>query len=695
MSKTLVLAEKPSVAKDLARIIGASDKHKTYYEGPKYVVTWAYGHLLTLKMPEDLNPDWQKWQMDTLPMLPKQIGIKPLPKTNSQLRAIAQLSKRKDITAAVIATDSGRAGELLARWIFQWIRFKKPLKRLWISSQTKKSVQDGFKHLAPAAKYDKLYESELARTKADWLIGLNVTRALTVKYEDNLNAGRVQTPTLNLVNQRQTKVETFMPQTYYTVALLMQNQKGHLVTKKPQQFKTHQAAEDFVAQLMTESAVVADVVTKVKKQSAPLPYDLTEIQLVASNKYHFSAKKTLSLIQSLYEIHKVVSYPRTDSKYLPQDVASTMGDRLKAIANFDQRAKKIIQTGAKVTKPAVFNDQKVTDHYALIPTEEYPQVTRLSSDELKIYELIVDRFVGLFSQQHIVHETTATVKVGQAQFKFKQETVAQAGWQPETKTTSAPTFDWTKGKHFKPKFQIDKALTKAPALLNDGTLLAQMEHYDLGTPATRAEIIEKLIKSETMQRQGHSLAVTPKGKQLLKLVNPSLVSPELTAKWEQQLEAIANDQQKPQQFIQGIEQDTQRLVKEIKQSNVQYKDYALTTKLCPKCGAKLRERNTRNGKIYVCTNPECDYKRRKDPKVSNHRCPQCHRKMEILEGKTGPYFRCKYDGTTEKMMSKNQRKQKMTKHEERKLMKKINQNQEPEESPLALALKAAMAKDDK
>lgn len=652
MSKTLVLAEKPSVAKDLAKIIGATEKHKTYYEGKNYIITWAFGHLLTLKMPEDLKPEWRQWQLETLPMLPKNIGIKPLPKTSGQLKAISQLAKRKDVTSGIIATDSGRAGELLARWIFQWIRFDKPLKRLWISSQTTKSVKDGFKHLAPAQKYDKLYESELARTKADWLVGLNVTRALTVKYKDNLNAGRVQTPTLNLVNQRQVKAETFIPKTYYTVSFTYRNEKGQLDTKNPLQFKTHQAAENFVNELSKEVGIVTDLKVKEQSQSAPLPFDLTEIQLVAS----------------------------------------TMKERLQAIANFEPQAKKLLQNGAKVTKPSVFNDQKVTDHYALIPTEEHPQTNRLSSDELKIYDLIVARFIGLFAEKHITNNVTATVTVGTQKFIFKQVAIKQVGWKitESISKTDAP-IPWQKDQKIKPAFQINKALTTAPSLLNDGTLLAQMEKYNLGTPATRAEIIEKLIKSELMARQGNTLIVTPKGKQLLKLVNPDLASPDLTAKWEQQLEAIAKNQQQPKRFIQDIESDTKRLVMEIKKSDATYKDFSITTKLCPECGSKLRERNTRDGKIYVCTNPECQYRRRKDPKVSNHRCPQCHRKMEILEGKTGPYFRCKYDGTTEKMHSKNQRQKKMTKHEERRLLKKVNQDTEPVESPLAAALKAAMA----
>ncbi|HAP6960265.1 TPA: DNA topoisomerase III, partial [Enterococcus faecium] len=212
--KQLILAEKPSVAKDLSKVLGANQKHKNYYEGPKVIVTWALGHLLGLKMPEDLNKEWQSWQMDTLPMIPKKLGIKPLPKTGHQLKAIKQLAQRKDVSEAVIATDAGREGELVARWILEYVHFNKPVKRLWISSQTDKAIKTGFKQLRPAKEYDALYESALARAKADWLVGLNVTRALTVKYADNLSAGRVQTPTLALVRDQEKKIEQFRPQTY-------------------------------------------------------------------------------------------------------------------------------------------------------------------------------------------------------------------------------------------------------------------------------------------------------------------------------------------------------------------------------------------------------------------------------------------------------------------------------------------------
>lgn len=691
--KQLIIAEKPSVAKDLSRVLKATKKTKNYYEGDKVIVTWALGHLLTLKMPEDLNKEWQQWQLETLPMLPKQIGIKPLPKTGHQLKAIAALAKRKDVGEAVIATDAGREGELVARWILQWVRFNKPVKRLWISSQTDKAIKQGFANLKPASQYDNLYESAISRAKADWLVGLNVTRALTVKYQDNLNAGRVQTPTLALVRQQEKQIEKFLPQEYFTIQFADNQLTFTHQQKNPQAIKTREAAQQLVQQMSQTAGTVEKIEEKVKRQAAPLPYDLTEIQREANQRYGFSAKKTLSLVQSLYETHKVVTYPRTDSKYLTTDMQNTMKERLQAISDFDPQVKTIIKNGSKVVLKKVFNNALVSDHHALIPTEQRANFAKLSSDEQRIYQMIVSRFLMLFLPEYQEKVEKITLSFGSERFVASNKKVLESGWKGTSDEVKAKVVHYTEGQKIKGEFSIEKQLTTPPKPLSEGTLLAKMEKYSLGTPATRAEMIEKLIKSDLMERKANYLAVTPKGKQLLGLVNPSLVTPELTEKWEKNLEKIAKGQMKSQQFIQQIEQDTKRLVAEIKQSNQSYQDFSITQKRCPECGSLLKEKNGRDGKRLVCTNEDCHYSRRKEPKVSNHRCPQCHKKMEIIEGKNGAYYRCKYDGTTEKMQTKAERKQKMTKHEEKRLLKKYSQENTEMESPLALALKAMMAED--
>ncbi|CAI3330273.1 DNA topoisomerase III [Enterococcus cecorum] len=691
--KQLIIAEKPSVAKDLSRVLKATKKTKNYYEGDKVIVTWALGHLLTLKMPEDLNKEWQQWQLETLPMLPKQIGIKPLPKTGHQLKAIASLAKRKDVGEAVIATDAGREGELVARWILQWVRFNKPVKRLWISSQTDKAIKQGFANLKPASQYDNLYESAISRAKADWLIGLNVTRALTVKYQDNLSAGRVQTPTLALVRQQEKQIEKFLPQEYFTIQFADNQLTFTHQQKNPQAIKTREAAQQLVQQMSQTAGTVEKIEEKVKRQAAPLPYDLTEIQREANQRYGFSAKKTLSLVQSLYETHKVVTYPRTDSKYLTTDMQNTMKERLQAISDFDPQVKTIIKNGSKVVLKKVFNNALVSDHHALIPTEQRANFAKLSSDEQRIYQMIVSRFLMLFLPEYQEKVEKITLSFGAERFVASNKKVLEPGWKGASDEVKAKVVHYTEGQKIKGEFSIEKQLTTPPKPLSEGTLLAKMEKYSLGTPATRAEMIEKLIKSDLMERKANYLAVTPKGKQLLGLVNPSLVTPELMEKWEKNLEKIAKGQMKSQEFIQQIEQDTKRLVAEIKQSNQSYQDFSITQKRCPECGSLLKEKNGRDGKRLVCTNEDCQYSRRKEPKVSNHRCPQCHKKMEIIEGKNGAYYRCKYDGTTEKMQTKAERKQKMTKHEEKRLLKKYSQENTEMESPLALALKAMMAED--
>lgn len=300
----------------------------------------------------------------------------------------------------MIATDAGREGELVARWILEYVRFEKPVKRLWISSQTNKAIKDGFKNLKPAEEYDNLYHSALARAKADWLVGLNVTRALTVKYEDSLSAGRVQTPTLAMVRQQEKKIEKFRPQNYFVISLEVEGQKAKLNQKNPYGITERETAEKLVKELSKQKGTVTDITEKEKTEPAPLPYDLTEIQREANARYQFSAKKTLSLVQSLYETHKIVTYPRTDSKYLTNDMKATMKERLQAIIDFAPEVKTYIKNGAQVKQKRVFQDSKVTDHHALIPTEQRPRFEKLSTDEQRIYNMIVTRFLGLFADAH-------------------------------------------------------------------------------------------------------------------------------------------------------------------------------------------------------------------------------------------------------------------------------------------------------
>lgn len=674
--KQLVIAEKPSVAKDLARVLGANQKTKSYYEGKHAIVTWGYGHLVGLMMPEDYNQAWKTWSMETLPLIPKYFKLKPLPKTKGQLSAIKKLAFRKDISEVVIATDAGREGELVARWILDYIGYHGKMKRLWISSQTDQAIKEGFKHLKPSKAYDDLYASAKARAKADWLIGLNVSRALTVKYEDQLAAGRVQTPTLAMVRAREKEIETFTPKAYYQLKVTY---KGHPIQLEHARFSTVEKAEEKMKSLQNQQVKVVEIKEKIKKQYAPLLYDLTELQQVANQRFGFSAKKTLNLVQSLYERHKIVSYPRTDSKYLPKDMEKVMKEHLKAISGVFEEARSL----KKIYQRAVFNDKKVTDHYGLIPTEKAPNVDKLSSDEWKIYQTIVERFIGLFKKPYEAIEQKVKLKIGKEIATLTQIHVNEWGFKQKEAVSELSIH---KDQMLSLQYQIEKGMTLPKPRLNESTLLSKMEHHHLGTPATRAEIIEKLISSDMMERQGKDLVVTPKGKQLLTLVNPSLVTPELTEEWELHLQKIEQGKESEKAFIHRMKQEAKILVTEIKESDKTYKDFSMTQKRCPECQSFLKEKKTKQGTFYVCSNTECTYKRRKDPKVSNHRCPECHKKMIILEGKNGAYFKCQQCAITEKIPNKKEKQKKMTKAEEKRLMKKYSEK-ETFESPLAAALK--------
>ncbi|MGY3779686.1 DNA topoisomerase 3 [Isobaculum melis] len=690
--KTLVIAEKPSVGRGIARVLGATQKSKAYIEGKDYIVTWGLGHLLGLKMPEDYKKEWATWEMNALPIMPQKMEIKPLKNTAGQLKAIKQLAARKDVDSAIIATDAGREGELVARWILQYVHFKKPVKRLWISSQTDKAIKDGFKQLKPSKAYDHLFYSAQARAESDWLIGLNVTRALTVKYQDSLSAGRVQTPTLAMVRKQEEKIEKFVPKTYFTIDLMIDGEKATISKGQAENYPTKEAAEQVIKELDDAPIIVADIQEKTVKEPAPLPYDLTELQKDANQRYQFSAKKTLNLMQALYEKHKVLTYPRTDSKHLTTDMVQTMKERLQSVQNFSPEAKEALKKGGKITNQRVFNNSKVTDHHGIIPTEERPRPEKMDSDELKIYRMVVSRFIGLFLPEYVVKKVTYTFKVKETYFALSSSQVLEEGWRVGNIKETGKKHLYQKGDQVRQSTLIaSKHLTEAPSRLTEATLLQKMEKFGLGTPATRAEIIEKLISSDLMDRTQAKLTVSPKGKQLLSLVNPKLISPELTSKWERELEDIAKGKASKQAFIQSIVGETKALVQEIKNSKQSYQDFSLTQKKCPDCGELLKEKNGRDGKYLVCSSQTCQYRRRKDPKVSMRRCPQCHKKMEIHEGKAGAYFKCKFCNIAEKAADKKNKK--MSKHEEKRMLKKYSAPDEPMESPLAAALKAAMKED--
>lgn len=692
--KSLILAEKPSVAREIARVLGLGDKHKSYIEGKNYIVTWALGHLVELKMPEHYDTKYKTWRLEDLPIIPENMGLKVIRQTSHQFKAIEQLTKRKDIKEFIIATDAGREGELVARWILDKIRYRKPIKRLWISSVTDRAIRDGFKNLKPGKDYENLYHSAVCRAEADWLIGLNVTRALTTKYKDPLSAGRVQTPTLSLIIEREKQIQKFVPKKYWIIRTQLGSILADWENNSEKRIFSKDKADQIVQKLNEQKARVIEIIKKEKAEQHPLPYDLNELQRDANKRFGYSAKKTLNILQGLYEEHKLVTYPRTDSRYLTTDMASTMFERLQAVAAaYKEEVKPILQQKGKVLARRVFNNEKVTDHHAIIPTEEKVHLGDLSSEERKIYDLIVRRFLTLFYPQYKYETISVVIEANGETLTTKTKVVTELGFKKvmnlkddDIEKSSLQQLSQGQTLTVK-KVDVEEKLTEPPLRLSEADLLGQMEKYGLGTPATRAEIIEKLVSSESVERKNGRLHSTQKGKQLMDLVNEELKSPELTAKWEKELELIARGKAKPEVFLKKIRQKTVDLVSEIKQSDKTYRTPNLTGSKCPECGSFLKEKNTRDGKILVCSNLECSYKRRKDPKLSNRRCPQCHKRMEIHQGVAGAYFQCRRCNIVEKAEEK---KKAINKREERKLVQKYTKKDDSFGTSLADLLKAAL-----
>lgn len=693
--KSLVLAEKPSVARELARVLGCNKTHKSYFEGNQYIVTWALGHLIELKMPENYDPKFKVWKLEELPIIPDKMGLKVIKQTSHQFKAIEMLADRKDIGEFIIATDAGREGELVARWILQRINWRKPIKRLWISSQTDRAIKDGFKNLKLGKQFEDLFESAVCRAEADWLIGLNVSRALTTKYKDPLSAGRVQTPTLAMILEREDEINKFVPKDYWTIQAKVGSLNAEWEHNGEKRIFSKDKAEQIQTKLNNKKAVLKSIDRKQKTEPQPMPYDLTELQRDANKRFGFSAKKTSNVLQGLYEQHKLVTYPRTDSRYLTTDMEATMADRLQGImSGYKEEAKPALAQKGKVLARRVFNNEKVTDHHAIIPTEERLHLADLSPDERKLYDLIVRRFLALFYPAYHFQTIHASFDVDGESLSARETNILDLGFKKvlgkddEENGTKQSLGHLEKGKSY-PVGQVttNKKMTEPPLRLSESDILAKMEKFGLGTPATRAEIIERLISSEVVDRQNGRLYPTKKGKQLIDLVNDELTSPELTAKWEKELEEIARGKGDPKAFKQRIREQTARLVSEIKTSDKSYRAHNLTGSKCPECGEFMKERKTKEGRILVCSSPECSFRKHKDPKLSQRRCPQCHKRMEIHNGKAGAYFQCRRCNVVEKAEDK---KKGVSKREERKLKEKYSPAESNFGTSLGDLLKAAL-----
>ena len=669
MAKTLVLAEKPSVGRELARVLDCKKSGNGYLEGDKYIVTWALGHLVTLADPDVYDKKYEKWDMQDLPMLPQNMKLVVIPESRRQFQAVSSLMKRGDVGELIIATDAGREGELVARWIMMKAGWKGKTQRLWISSQTDKAIKDGFKNLKPAADYDNLFRSAQARSEADWLVGLNVTRALTCKYNAQLSAGRVQTPTLALIVRREEEIRKFTPREYWGITAKLQ---GFTSTwrdggKNAQTFDRSKA-EDILKKLQGKPAVLTKVERQRKITPPPAAYDLTELQRDANKKYAYSAKETLSLMQSLYERHKLLTYPRTDSRYISQDVVATLPERLRScmVDEYKPLAQEIYRNKPLKTKYLV-NDAKVTDHHAIIPTEEQPQLYDLSGPERNIYDLVVRRFLAVLMAPYEYEEIRLTMTIGGEMFTAKGKRVLSQGWKAaynrsfqleedeDEQTQNLP--ELSQGQKLKVEsVALKPGKTSPPARYTEATLLSAMEHPSgqvsdqnlsrileetsgLGTPATRADIIEKLFSTFYVERRGKELVPTSKGMQLVELAPEELRSAALTAKWEDQLADIAKGKVRDSEFVDQMRKYATELVTEVKASNQTYRHDNQTRTPCPDCGKYLLRVKGKRGEMLVCPDRECGY-RRSLSQTTNARCPNCHKKMELRGEGEKQMFAC-------------------------------------------------------
>ena len=679
MGKILVLAEKPSVGRELAKVLNCNQGGNGYLMGSKYIVTWALGHLVTLADPEEYDQKYKAWRMEDLPMLPTDLKLVVIKQTSKQFSIVRELMKKNDVDELIIATDAGREGELVARWIIEKVGFKKPIKRLWISSQTEKAIKDGFASLKPGRDYENLFWAAEARAEADWLIGLNVTRALTCKYNAQLSAGRVQTPTLALIVERENDIKKFIPKDYWTISgrvndFTVQWISSNGETRSFDKPKT----EEVVSKINNQIGEVTEVTKTLKKDFPPLAYDLTELQRDANRRFGYSAKQTLTLMQRLYEHHKLLSYPRTDSRYISSDIVATLKERLKSISKgpYLSAANTILRS--KIHTSSRFVDSsKVTDHHAIIPTEQFLDLSSLNKEERNIYDLVVKRFLEVLSPAFEYEQTAVRVTVKGEIFSAKGKIIKINGWKDisnyaegEEKDQSLPPIN--KGEKVKlVGVKLNNEKTKHPARFNEATLLSAMESpgkniqdkglkeaientSGLGTSATRADIIEKLFNTFYMERKGKDIYPTSKGIQLIGLVPKDLKSPELTAKWEQQLQLISKGKASSMNFVKDMRNYASKLVTNVVNSQEIYKHDNVTRVKCPDCGKYLLEVNGKKGKMMVCPDRECGY-HKGTSQLSNARCPECHKKMEIRGDGDAKIFVCACCGYREKLLAFNKR----------------------------------------
>jgi len=661
--KTLVLAEKPSVGKDIARVLGCRGGGG-FMEGSQYIVTWALGHLVTLADPEGYDKAYKSWDINHLPIMPDKLKLVVIPQTSKQYKTVKELLLRKDVGAIVIATDAGREGELVARWIIEMARCKKPIKRLWISSVTDKAIKEGFANLKDGKLYEPLCDSAKARAEADWIVGINATRCLTTKYNSSLSAGRVQTPTVAIIAKREEEIRKFVPVPFYGITADMGGFKVNWIDRNGSaRCFDKQKADEILKKLQgKKDGVVAEIEKTIKRKMPPKLYDLTELQRDASKKFGFSPKETLSIMQKLYEEHKVLTYPRTDSRFISDDIVPTLAERLKTcVPPYNKIAAQIIRTGIKPNKNFVDNS-KVSDHHAIIPTESYVNFSNFNDKERKIYNLVITRFLSVFLPPFEYEQVVVKIKIDTEMFRAGGRRVLSEGYQAvfsgaddddedetaeEKSTQRLP--EMRRGEKVPVKsIKQTEGKTTPPPLFNEATLLSAMENPakymdtkdktladtlsktgGLGTVATRADIIEKLFANFMLEKKGKDIFTTSKARQLLTIVPKDLRSPELTGNWEQKLSMIATGKANKNAFLKDIRNYTREIITEIKNSTQVFKHDNLSTTKCPECGMFMLQVAGKKGEMLVCQDRECNSRISLSQEIRSQ-CPNCRKYVKIV-----------------------------------------------------------------
>ncbi|MCL2189588.1 MAG: DNA topoisomerase 3 [Defluviitaleaceae bacterium] len=606
---TVIIAEKPSVGRDIARVLNCKGKGDGYLYGEGYVISWAIGHLATLCEPEDYNPALKKWRMADLPIIPQEMALKPIAKTEKQLQLLARLLNDDKAEKIICATDSGREGELIFRYIYQWAKCTKPVQRLWISSLTDTAIRKGLDTMKTGTEYDNLFASARCRAEADWLVGMNATRAFTLRRNELLPMGRVQTPTLAILVQRQKEIEAFDAKEYFEVEAQFTkgdaSYTGMWFNPKAEENKSRlyekDAAEALAAAVKGQAGIIESIETAEKRVPAPQLFDLTELQRECNRKLNLSAQKTLSIAQSLYEKHKMITYPRTDSRYLSNDMVPKLKTVLEnqVHAPYTDFAAPLLTPDKLPVTGRMVNDAKVIDHHAIIPTGSKKPLSALSTEERAVYDRILRNFIAAFYPAHVYDVTTVVTQVQQS--GFEKPDFAENGIFFESKGRMDKELGWTalyshektgeKEKDAEPAlpvmtkgdaFSVTEATalkkkTTPPKPYTEATLLSAMENAGrfvedealkealkasgLGTPATRAAMIEKLISSKYIERKKKNLVPTEKGMKLIAIVPPELRSPETTGKWERGLTRIANGELDAGKFMESIKRYIHYLVK--------------------------------------------------------------------------------------------------------------------------------------